>query len=174
MRRWPLLCGALAWCVVGLVACSPALNWRAVQLHGLSAMLPCKPDRAQRTVQLGAAEVGLEMAGCEAGGALYAISHTRVESALRADAARAAWRQQTLATMRAAAVQEAPLRMLSADDLMRTAQRITAQGQRPDGSAVNAQLLWLTSGADLYHVAVYADPLTDEMTEMLFSGLRLQ
>lgn len=116
----------------------------------------------------------MEMAGCEADGALYAISHTRVESALRADAARAAWRQQTLATMRAASVQEAPMRMLPADEPPRTAQRVTAQGQRPDGSAVTAQLLWLTSGTDLYHVAVYADRLTDEKIEMLFSGLRLQ
>ncbi len=164
----------MAWCFSGLVACSPTLNWRAVQLHGLTAMLPCKPDRALRNVQLGAAEVGMEMAGCEADGALYAISHTRVESALRADAARAAWRQQTLATMRAASVQEAPMRMLPADEPPRTAQRVTAQGQRPDGSAVTAQLLWLTSGTDLYHVAVYADRLTDEKIEMLFSGLRLQ
>lgn len=137
-------------------------------------MLPCKPDRAQRKVQLGATEVGMEMAGCEAEGALYAISHTRVENPLRADAARAAWRQQTLATMRAASVKETPLRLLSADEPQRTAQRITAQGQRPDGSAVSAQLLWLSSGPDLYHVAVYADRLTDEMTEMHFSGLRLQ
>ncbi len=164
----------MAWCIAGLVACSPALNWRAVQLQGLTAMLPCKPDRAQRNVQLGAAEVGMEMAGCEADGALYAISHTRVDSALRADAARAAWRQQTLATMRAASVQETPLRMLSTDEPLRTAQRVTARGQRPDGSAVTAQLLWLSSGPDLYHVAVYADRLPDEMTEMLFSGLRLQ
>lgn len=114
------------------------------------------------------------MAGCEADTALYAISHTRMENPLRADAARAAWRQQTLATMRAASVQESPLRILSADEPQRIAQWITAQGQRPDGRAVAAQLLWLSNGPDLYHVAVYADRLTEEMTEMLFSSLRLQ
>lgn len=174
MKRWARLCGAIAWCIAGLVACSPALNWRTVPLQGLTALLPCKPDHAQRTVQLGATDVGMEMAGCEAEGALYAISHVRVESPSRADAARAAWRQQTLATMRAATVQEAPLRTLPAEESLRAAQRITALGQRPDGSAVTAQLLWLSSGTDLYHVAIYADRLTDEMTEMLFSGLRLQ
>lgn len=164
----------MVWAVACLAACSPELNWRAVQIHGLTAMLPCKPDRAQRNVQLGSQDVDLEMAGCEADGALYAVSHARVVSALGAEAARAAWRQQALAKMRAAAAQELPLRMPSANDPLRTVQRLSVRGMRPDGSAVTAHLLWLTSGADLYHVAVYADRLTDERTEMLFSDLRLQ
>ena len=46
--------------------------------------------------------------------------------------------------------------------------------QRPDGSAVQAQLLWLNKGTDLYHVAVYAPTLRPEMTELLFSELSLR
>jgi len=166
----------LALCAVSLVACNPALNWREVHLQGLVATLPCKPDQAQRTVQLAAQDVAIDMRGCEADGALFAISHVRLDSATRTDAARADWRQQTLAAMRAASVRELPFRLKPTAHAGVTPANhlLTAQGQRPDGSAVAARLLWLDAGQDLYHVAVYANTLTDERVEMLFSGLSLQ
>jgi hypothetical protein len=47
-------------------------------------------------------------------------------------------------------------------------------GKRPDGTAVQAQLAWLAKGQDIYHVAVYGARLDKEMSELLFSELRLQ
>ena len=51
-----------------LAACNPALNWREVRFDGLATrvLLPCKPDRAERAVQLGEARATLRMMGCEA------------------------------------------------------------------------------------------------------------
>jgi len=165
-----------AWCTVLLVACNPVLNWREVHMHSLVAMLPCKPDQAQRMVQLAAQDMLMDMRGCEADGALFAISHVRVDSAARTDAVRADWRQQTLAAMRAPSVQALSLRRepRAPAGSPPSTHFLAAQGQRPDGSAVVARLLWLGTGPDLYHVAVYANSLTDERVEMLFSGLRLQ
>jgi hypothetical protein len=57
---------------LSLVAgCTPAFNWRDVAFDGLpvSALLPCKPDRATRAVPLAGAPRQMVMAGCEAGGA---------------------------------------------------------------------------------------------------------
>ena len=58
---------------VPALACSPVFNWREVPVgESLVAMLPCKPDRAERSLPMGAATVPIDMAGCEAGGATFA------------------------------------------------------------------------------------------------------
>jgi len=60
----------LAPALIALAACTPALNWREVPLPPTSAvaLLPCKPDHAERTVPLGGAPTVLSVTGCEAGG----------------------------------------------------------------------------------------------------------
>lgn len=156
-----------------LMACSPALNWRAIHLNGLAAVLPCKPDHAKRQVQLGALNVVMEMTGCEVNGALYAISYVPVGTDLRAETVLTDWRRQTLAAMRAETVQDASLPLSTAAGPIRTGRRVVARGLRPDGSDVFAQLVWLNSGTNLYHVAVYANPISEDVTEMYFSSLRL-
>ena len=64
----------------GLVACSPGLNWRTVPVEQLAALLPCKPDHAERQVELAGTPRTLSMWGCEADGALFAVSHLRVDA----------------------------------------------------------------------------------------------
>ena len=61
---------------VVLTACTPAFNWRDVSFDqaGVTALLPCKPDRGTRAVQLGGQAVQMSMAGCEAGGAMFTVS----------------------------------------------------------------------------------------------------
>ena len=170
VRRWAAACLAVA-----ILACSPVLDWREVRLEGLQAMLPCKPDRGERGVQLAELDVRLQMSGCEAGGALYAISHVRVPGADQAIAVQAAWRSAALANMQASAVQSHPIRLAkpsvaggSALDLL------SAQGTQPDGKPVHARLVWIVAGDHVYHVAVYGPQLNDERLETLFMDLRLQ
>jgi len=170
VRRW-----AAAWLAVATLACSPVLDWREVRLEGLQAMLPCKPDHGERSVQLGTLEVRMQMSGCEAGGALYAISHVRVQGADQATAVQAAWRSAALTNMQAGAVQSHPIKLGkpstsggSALDLL------SAQGMQPDGKPVQARLVWIAAGNHVYHVAVYGPQLNDERLETLFLDLRLQ
>ena len=61
-----------------LAACTPTLNWREVSVGPVHAMLPCKPDHGSRTVQLMDHDWQMYMTGCEAGGALYAISYLQL------------------------------------------------------------------------------------------------
>ena len=159
------------------LACSPALNWREVPLQGLVALLPCKPDHAERTQQLGPSDVALRMTGCEASGALYAVSHVRVADMAQLESTVEAWRQATLAAMQAtAASAQQPPRPATPTFRQAKATAIPEKlnGKRPDGSAVQAQLVWLTKGNDIYHVAVYGSKLQPEMTELLFSELSLR
>lgn len=66
-----------------LWGCTPAFNWRDVAFDGLpvSALLPCKPDRAMRTVPLAGAPRQMVMAGCEAGGATFTVAVVKVQDA---------------------------------------------------------------------------------------------
>lgn len=169
VRRW-LLPAALA-----LAACSPALNWRQAPLGGLSFSLPCKPDKAQRTVTLGGRDVALEMQGCEAQGALFAISRARVGDATAIPEVIQGWRASALAAMRA---DPAAVTVLAAPSHvgvsgLASAAWFSAVGLRPQGGKVQAQLAWLVLGGDVYHLAVYADVLGADMTEPFFTDITL-
>lgn len=67
-----LLCLA----ALNLAACTPTFNWREVGFDqaGVTAVLPCKPDRGTRPVQLAGQSLNLSMLGCEAGGAMFTVS----------------------------------------------------------------------------------------------------
>ena len=60
MRR-PFTAAALL-CAAALTACSPTFNWREVRAEGagLKAVLPCKPDKSERTVPMAGHDVSLE------------------------------------------------------------------------------------------------------------------
>lgn len=63
-------------CLLVQAACTPTFNWREVSLEqaGATALLPCKPDRAERAVQLAGQTLQMRMAGCEAGGAMFTLA----------------------------------------------------------------------------------------------------
>lgn len=158
------------------MACTPALNWREVSLNGMVALLPCKPDRAERVLPLGAMEVPLQMSGCEASGVLYAISRVQVQDAARLLAVHQDWRNATLAAMQAATASTQPYKppATPAGPTKMGLRPEEFDGKRPDGSAVQAQILWLAKGKDIYQIAVYGSKLQPEMTELLFSELSLR
>ncbi len=152
-----------------LLACSPALNWREVPLGGAAVMLPCKPDQAQRTVAMGGRDVVLSMAGCEAAGALFAVSHVQAANAAHAATLLTEWRAASLQAMRSSTATELPA-LVGAGRA--PALSLAAQGQRPDGTAVQARLAWWLVGDAVFHMAVYADRLTPDMSETLVSEPR--
>lgn len=169
------------------VACSPALNWREVRLDRLTAMLPCKPDQAQRPVRLGAIDVSLEMSGCEASDALFAVSHVRAAEPQHVTAVLAEWRKAALANMQATRTQPQTFKLTKAAigvfQLPDAAsgplpggalEMVLADGTRADGSPVQARLVWFAQGVDVYHVAFYGARLDQEAFDLFFSGLSLQ
>lgn len=161
-------CAALA---ATLIACTPALNWRQVQLDQITVLLPCKPDRAQRTVQLGASEVKISMAGCEADAVLFAVSHLHRPDATKTTELVVAWRDATLSNIRATRQTLLPIAPLPGTS---ETLHMSALGQRPDGREVQAHLRWIVAGDNIYHIAAYGDRLTAEQTESLFSEVRIQ
>ena len=161
----------LALCTL-LCACSPALNWRSVTLEGVQATLPCKPDQAQRPVQLAGLDMTLSMAGCEADGGLYAVSHLRLVQGAQAQPLIDAWRAQALEAMGASAAPfPTPLAALGARPALTVYQ---ASGTTPRGQAVQARWTWVQRDRDIYHWALYAPAIRAEMEEPFFSSMQWQ
>ena len=168
----------LAWglaLLLGLLACSPSLNWRTVPVAQLVALLPCKPDHAERQVALDRAQRTLSMWGCEAGGALFAVSHLRVDAPATPAQVIDAWQLAALRNMPGASPQALPFNAPAlAGQAPVSGAMVRASGKRADGQAVQAQLAWISRGTDVYHLAVYAPELTPAMTETFFTELHWQ
>jgi len=162
--------GALASTLaLALSACSPALDWRTVELEGLRTVLPCKPDRAARDVVLGPLPVRMSMAGCEAQGALFAISQVTVPAGADAADLEQAWRSAALAQMQAS---HSEMRTLPQRPQSPPVRVIRADGQKPDGSPVQASLAWVVHQGSVFHLAVYAKATDATLTEPLLGDLQ--
>lgn len=84
------------------------LDWREVRFEGaleasdaspLTALLPCKPDRATREQTVGGERVSLSMMGCPAAGATFTLSRMVLKKPIKAPQVLAAWQAATLANL---------------------------------------------------------------------------
>lgn len=169
--------GLVLWLAVTLAACSPALNWREVRPENtrLSLLLPCKPDKAEKTVPLGGQPTRLSMLGCDAAGVTFAVAVADVGDAARAAPVLAQWQIATLTNMKAdpAASQAGPLKLAGAA-LQPAPTLVRAPGQRVDGAAVNGQAAYFAQGSQVFQVVMYADKIAPEVAETFFSSLKFQ
>jgi hypothetical protein len=171
MRVFPLA-AALA-----LAACSPTFNWRSVRAESapLKAMLPCKPDKASRTVPMAGRQVELKVIGCEAGGATFAVLAGDVVDPSRAGEVLAQWRAATLANMRTAS-SSAPDRPFVPAGAMALPQslRVAATGRRADGSTVDSEAVYFARGSYVVQAVIYADKIPAEAAGTFFDGLAFE
>lgn len=166
-----------------LAGCSPTLNWRSVPLDGsgLTVTLPCKPDHATRSVDLGGSMVDLTMTGCDTDGATFAVSHMRQTDPARAGAMLGQWRAAVLARMRAtgdpSGVLDAPFVPPGALNLPQSVRSLVT-GQRPGGGEITAQAVWFArlegTEARLYHAVVYTATPQPQVADTFFGGLALR
>jgi hypothetical protein len=164
------VCSAVA---VALCACSPALNWRALTIGSLRFRLPCKPDQAQREVVLGEVRRTLEMRGCEADAALFAISRVALEPADDATALVQAWKLAALTAMQAtptSVVHVAPPSYRKLPDV-KTPMWLNATGRQSQGAEIQAQLGWLVVGREVFHLAVYSPHLVGAAVEPMMTDI---
>ena len=180
LRRAPLSV-ATALALLLLSGCNPDLNWRETRITNtdLTAMLPCKPARHQRSAPLAGLTVTLHMTACDAEGASFAISHASIPDASAAAQVLDQWRKTTLANIATTSVTPAPGSAEStlaapSSTSFSASFRVAAQGTRGDGRPVSLQGLWFAQGTEVFHAAVYAPSITADMSETFFSGLKFQ
>lgn len=85
-----------------MLACTPTFNWRDVSFEQApaGALLPCKPDRGSRPVELAGQKITMHMAGCEAGGAMFAVALLELPDAKQSAAVQGALMDDKKATHR--------------------------------------------------------------------------
>ncbi len=156
-------------------ACSPTLNWREVNVEstGLKAMLPCKPDKGARTVPMAGREVTMQVLGCDADGATFAVLYADLGEPGRLGEVLAQWKTATLANMRGSGARESAFRPAGALGLPQSLQ-VVAAGQRADASKVQSQAAYFARGNRVFQAVIYADRLKPELAEPFFSGLRFE
>lgn len=161
--------------LLALAACSPSLNWRQVRIDaaGVALLLPCKPDRAERTVPLGGQPTVLSMVGCEAEGATFALSVAQLADAGQAPQVLARWQALTLSHMRAAAPTQGPIKIPGASAEPPPV-RVTARGQQADGRPVEGQAVYFARGGQLYQAVIYAPRIAPEAADTFFSSIQFQ
>lgn len=190
MRKPGLVCAIAMFtcCFTLLAACSPALNWRTVQLKDapLQITLPCDPQAATRPVAMGQGSIQMSVLGCEAQGVTYAVSHILMTEPAGAAQALERWQQVVLAQLRDEQGQAAvplhaqgdgpwvPKGALNLPQSLRmTFKGVTAQGQKVTGHG-----LWFARmeghDARLYHAMIYGSKAQPAEAETFFAGLLLQ
>jgi hypothetical protein len=172
LSPWRVCCVALLGAL--LSACSPSLNWRLVRPDGvdMTLLLPCKPDRASKTVPLGGRSTRLSMTGCEAGGAMFALAVAELDDASQAASVLTQWQSLNLTHMRATTSTQRPVPVPGAD-AQPAPTLVSARGLHPDGQAVEGQALYFARGARVFQAVIYAPRIDPDAAETFLSSLKL-
>ncbi|MDP4302060.1 hypothetical protein [Leptothrix discophora] len=150
-----LSCAALA-----LAACTPTLDWRAVRLEPDALLqFPCKPDAHERTLELEGQLVPARMLVCDAAGVTWSATQFTLPDPVVATATVDKLRLGLLDNLKASGVQAMTPEVPGATP--GTPWRAAMDGQRPDGSALQARALFVARGARVYQLVVLAPPASD-------------
>lgn len=172
--RWPRF--TLLW-LLALGACSPTFNWRELRPQGtpLLALMPCKPEAAERTLPLDGIPTVMHMHSCEAGGQTFAVAWAEVGDESRVPAALAGWRAGALAALRVDATMAADARTQwpAAVPGAQVQQGAQAAGLGPDGQRTHMRGAYFSQGRQVFQAAVYGARLSDEALVTFFEGLKL-
>jgi|GWRWMinimDraft_5_1066013.scaffolds.fasta_scaffold19646_2 hypothetical protein len=169
---WPAVtAGLLIWSCLA-AGCSPALDWREVRTEGggLTAWLPCKPDRRVRELPLEGAPLRFELLSCTADNSTWGIASAAVDDGAIGGALRA---------LRAARLRNLDGRELSVQPLELKGvaprpemSRFAVAGRRPDGSEVVEHAVVFAHGGRVFHAAVLGGSPSAQALETFFDNLR--
>ena len=157
-----------------LAACNPTFNWRDVRPEGtrLSLLMPCKPDKAQKTVPMAGQPTELMLLSCDAGGVTFAVAMADVKDASKVAATLAQWQSATLTNMKASPATTGTAFKLAG--LPSGSVMVKAEGQRANGQAVSSQALYFAQGSQIFQAVMYADKMAPDVADTYFSGLKFE
>jgi hypothetical protein len=170
------LVGSAVLLLWALAACSPTFNWREARLDGtpLAGLLPCKPDKAERSVPLGGATVAMRMVGCEAGDVQFTLAVVSASDAGQAAALLAPWRAATLANLSVDLGAPSKPFTPKGGQPDPKAQWLATNGKQADGRPVPVQAAWFVQGNQVFQALAFGSGLTADVADTFFASLALQ
>ncbi len=159
--------------LAGLAACNPTFNWRDVRPDDtrLSLLMPCKPDKAQKTVPLAGQPTELMLLSCDAGGVTFAVSAADLKDASKVAATLSQWQSAALANIKSGPVTASAFKSTG---LPGGAAMVSATGKRANGQSVSSQAAYFSQGSQIFQAAMYADKIAPEVADTFFSGLKFE
>lgn len=158
----------------GLVACTPALNWRETRPPDseVVALFPCKPDHHVRRVRLAGAELAMQLSSCTATDSVYALSRIDVGPADRVTPVLQALREAAADNIGGAVTVQMPQPVpgMAPHPL---AQRLGWRNTRADGALIAAQATFFTRGTQVYQATVVGTQLDAQALDTFFAALKL-
>ncbi len=159
-----------------LAACYPTFNWRELRPEGtpLQALMPCKPETAERSVPLGGAPTVLHMQSCKASGLTFALAWANAADAAAVPATLSDWQRASLAAVRVDPALHADIahRWTATVPGASQVQGLMAQGTDPQGQPVQTRAIYFANGAQVFQAAIYGNA-SDEVSTTFFDGLKL-
>ena len=160
--------------VAVLTACNPTFNWRDVRPDGtrLALLMPCKPDKAQRTVPMASRPTEMNLLSCDAGGITFAVSTADVNDAAQTGTVLAQWQTATLTNIKTAS--PVTRNAFKLPGLASGAVMVNAAGQRADGRVVSSQAVYFAQDSRVFQAVMYADAIPPDVADTFFSGLKFE
>ena len=160
--------------LAGLAACNPTFNWRDVRPEDtrLRLLMPCKPDKAQKTVPMAGQPTELMLLSCDAGGVTFAVAVADVKDALLVKDALVQWQGASLTSLKASLA--TPGTAFKLTGLPSGAVMLSATGKRANGQTVSSQAAYFAQGSQVFQAAIYADKLAPDVADTFFSGLKFE
>lgn len=165
---------ALVCTMLGLGACSPAMDWRQVRPEGLGieAAFPCRPASHARSVDLAGQTVTMTMYACSAQRVTFGLASADLVDVRRVDGALAELAISASRNIVATHHSSEPTVVPGMTPQAR-AMRLRLEGRLPDGRAIVEHAAVFAHGSRVYQATVLgsADAAT---VDAFFSGLRIR
>lgn len=158
-----------------IVGCTPELNWREIrsQQGSVRVLMPCKPEKATRTVTLQtnekAVSTELHLQACEAGRMQFAVGELKIPLESTTEKLLDSWRLASMAALKADQNQ-------SVTQPRQVNQKSPTVGLqlRVQTDLHQVQWIWFVVGSTIYQVGVYGeshDKKLEEIADTFFSGI---
>lgn len=159
--------------LLGLVACSPALDWREwrPQGSGIQLLMPCKPVPQMRKLRLAGQAVNLWLHACQAGAQTWGLAYADMGDPSLVGPALAEFRASAATNIAGAEGSAAPWVVPGATPHVES-RRVQLQGRLPDGKAVHEQVATFSMGTTVFQATVIGEVLPADAVDNFFGSIR--
>jgi len=158
---------------LAVVSCTPALDWREVrpEASDIQALMPCKPQPAERRVPLAGQAVKMHLSSCPAGGSTWGLAFADMGDPARVGEGLSALQTSAASNIgaRAGAVQALEVPGATPQPL---SGRTVLEGRLPDGQSMQMHVLVFARGTTVFQATVVGQTVATEAAQTYFDSLR--
>lgn len=160
--------------LAGLVACSPALDWREVRPagSGVSALFPCRPETRERTVAIAGADRKMQLHSCDAAGVTFSLAVVDGAEPAAVEPLLTAMKASVTANLGGQAGAVEPFAPRGATPNPASA-LLKVTGRLPDGRPVAGGAAFFVHGVRVYQATAIGETLPEDALRSFFAAIRV-